>query len=255
MTETLCKLSETEVIKNIISENLPYAETDFGKMIRSNIGLLFLKSHKVDTAKYLPLLGAAELIHLSSLLHDDVIDNDDIRRGKPSIRSEYNNKTSVLYGDLILSNALRLILSYNSAELSELFNATLNNMCRGELMQYAKTCSIPSTEEYIEKSRLKTASLFEFITEGINVISEKKLHFPLEFGTNFGIGFQIKNDLDNILKNKTDIRNGIYTAPVIFSGGVELTNIGIEKTRCLIDNYRGRCMSFLSEFEDSIYKE
>lgn len=255
MTGTLCELSEAETIKNIIRDNLPYVETDFGKMIRSKIGLLFLKSNNIDAEEYLPLLSATELIHLSSLLHDDVIDNDELRRGKQSIRSEYNNKTSVIFGDIILSNALNLILSYGSTELVTLFNKTLNSMCRGEIMQYAKTNSIPSVEEYIEKSRLKTASLFEFITEGINIISENRLHLPPEFGTNFGIGFQIKNDLDNVLENKTDIKNGIYTAPVIFSGSQEITNSGIEKTRCLIDNYSKRCLQILSEFEDNIYKE
>ena len=253
MLKVLEKTSEIEIIKDVIAKNLPYMETDFGKMIRAKIGVLFLKAKNQDTMRFLPFLSAIELIHTSSLLHDDVIDNENFRREKANIKTKHGNKTSVLYGDMVLSNALKLISDYNSTELIKSFNSTLNNMCRGEILQQTSLGIIPTMDEYIEKSRLKTASLFEFILDGINIISENRLILPVEFGTYFGIAFQIKNDLDNVCNTKSDIKNGIYTAPVIYSQNMEDLDSGIEKTLGLIDNYRERCIKQLSEYEDNIY--
>lgn len=246
--------TELDKIKNIIKENLPFSDSDLGKMIRSKLGIAAIKIFKSDIIPYVNFLACIELIHNASLLHDDVIDNENERRGKENLKSIYDNKTSILYGDITLSNALKLLTTYNNLELISHFNKTISKMCEGELLQKKQIGTIPPLEKYIEKCRLKTASLFEFLFIGLNIISANKISLT-NFGEDFGIAFQIKNDLDDIKNNNSDISNGIYTAPVIYSEGTNITNLALEKTKCLIDNYRSKCIISLSKFEDNEYKK
>lgn len=247
--------TELNKIKSIITQNLPFVESDFGKMIRSKIGVAIIKSYNLEPTLYLDFLACIELIHNASLLHDDVIDDETTRRGRENIKTKHNNKTSILYGDLILTNALELLSTYENINIIKHFNQTVSNMCKGELLQNNQLYTIPTFEKYIEKSKLKTASLFEFLIIGLHIISHNKISLKTEFGTNFGIAFQIKNDLDNIKENNSDILNGIYTAPVIYSNSIDITSEALEKTQCLIDNYRSKCITNLSEIEDNEYKK
>lgn len=249
--------TELNTIKELIKQNLPYNFEDYGKLIRSKIGILFLKSYGINISdSYLKLLCAVELIHNASLLHDDVIDNDTIRRNAPTIKSDLGNKLSILYGDIVLSNALTMLSELQSIELIKLFNKTVTDMCRGEIIQNSLIGKIPTETEYIEKTELKTASLFRFLITSISLLSKNQI--PIEtadFGKYYGIGFQIKNDLDNILTTRSDIKEGIYTAPVIYSGGLDIKEDAIEKTAGLIDNYSMKAINVLDVIEESIYKE
>lgn len=244
-------------IKDTVKNNIPFEIQSTGKFIRSNIGLLFLKALDIELEeKYINFLSAIELIHNASLLHDDVIDNETQRRGEPAVNVICGNKTAILYGNLILTNAIDLILKLESDKILKLINKTIKDMCNGELIQIAQNNKLPAIEEYIEKTYLKTAVLFECMLEGITVLSKKEIQIT-EFGKNYGIAFQIKNDLDDYKKginNSSDIKNKIYTAPTIYAADIKYHPEAIEKTAGLIDNYSKRAINALSGIRESEYK-
>ncbi len=246
--------NEISEIKKTLQLNFPYKQDDFGKMFRSKMGVLLLKSISLPiTEEHLQFLTVIELIHNASLLHDDIIDNQHIRRGKASL---FDPKTALLYGNMLTVKGYELLLKIGSIELMSLINKTINDMCKGELLQQTQLYKIPTMEEYIKKTTLKTARLFQAVYKGINILSGGIIDNKFDsFFENFGIGYQIKNDLDNILKDKSDIKNGVYTAPVIYSGSTEITNDSLEKTLSLIDNYRGEGVNVLSGMNDNIYNE
>ncbi|MCD8378600.1 MAG: polyprenyl synthetase family protein [Candidatus Gastranaerophilales bacterium] len=244
---------ELEIIKErICRTDIPAVS---GKMIRSKIGLLIIKSLGIEpTQDYINLFCAIELIHNASLLHDDVIDEETERRGQISLNRQLGNKNAILYGNLLVADAFDYLLKINSINLTSIITQAIKNMCEGELLQKSHAYKIPGLKDYIEKTRLKTSSLFTALTKGIIEISQKEnIDYLNEFAENFGIAFQITNDLKN--GTKSDIANGIYTAPVIYSGSVTITNTAIEKTGSLIDNYTQKAEKALESLRDSDYKK
>jgi len=241
-----------EEIISYIHSICPFKLNNHGKMIRSEIGLLILNSIGYEIKKDdLKFLSVIELIHTSSLLHDDVIDGCEIRRN-----SSLNNKLAVLYGDIILININEILNEFNNSELIKLFNKTVKTMCEGEISQIKSESEIPSIEDYIKKTQMKTSSLFEFMVKGLFIIREENIIQELvSFAKNYGTAFQLKNDFVDVMTSKSDIKNGIYTASVIFSGGINITEDSIEKTKGLIDNYINEALKCLDVLEESSYKK
>ncbi|MBR3888964.1 polyprenyl synthetase family protein [bacterium] len=255
----MLNFTEIENVRAIIQENLPCELNDFGKMIRSKIGLYFFKSLGVEiTKECLEFLAVVELVHNASLFHDDVIDNELIRREQPTFSSSRGDKVSILYGNLALSNALSILLKFENVEFISALNNCVKKMCFGELLQQKSLNKIPTINEYIEKTRLKTSSLFQFLMKGVSVLSNTNYIEKFEsFGDNFGVGFQIANDLADYLKgveNSSDIKNGIYTAPIIYAQSVKFDKLAIDKTKDLIDNYLKRAKGVLDLLGDNEYK-
>ena len=203
------------------------------------------------------------MIHNASLIHDDIIDNSDFRRGIKSLSSEFGNKLGVICGDYLLSLAMEEILNLDCNYITKNIVKTLKQMCLGEINQNFDRFKIGTIEEYIEKIKQKTAYLFETALECCAFISNKDYNIEKikYFGQNFGIAFQIKDDLLNILKNEdlkpvqSDIAQGIYTAPVIFAGNIENLEIGVEKTKDLLNNYIKNLLYQLKDIDNNIYKK
>ena len=193
------------------------------KRIRPALAFLFLRAKGLEvTEKHLALQTAIELAHTASLIHDDVVDMSEERRGAKSFNRRFDNKTAVLTGDFVLSVALKKIV--DTPALVEKFLETFSQMVQGEINQCFNNFHIPTLDEYIQKSIQKTAGLFSLALDGL----------AEDFGLNFGLAFQIKNDLKDI---DEDIKNGIYTAPVIFSNSENISLYGIEKTKELINHH------------------
>lgn len=224
------------------------------KHIRPLISFLYLKALGIviDETQIL-YQSAIELVHNASLIHDDVIDESEKRRGVETLNSKFGNKLAVISGDYLLSLALDKVLKIGSVELVKMFSDTLAVMSMGEINQYFSKFKIPTIEEYLEKSRQKTAKLFETALCGSLLIANSKEN-GLEFAKNFGIAFQIRDDLINCKTSKTDINDGIYTAPVVFSGNKDNIEIGIEKTEILLNNYIENALKNIMHFEDNKYK-
>lgn len=234
------------------------------KRIRPVICILCYKAFDKNlTPAHYDLLSAIELIHSASLIHDDIIDESIYRRGQKTISSEFNNKLGVITGDYILSIAMEKIINLNNIKILEKFVQTIKNMCIGEINQNFDRFKIGTIENYIEKSKNKTAYLFEssllsmFMLDNIN-FDYKKIS---EFGLNFGIAFQIWDDLKNLTSydelkpNKNDIEEGIYNAAIIYAGSAEDYEAGIEKHFNLLNNYVNKAKENLNYLPENIYKQ
>lgn len=264
---------------NLLSEDINNFLFSKSKKIRSKI--IFLSANALEYKKHNEityLAGATELIHNATLLHDDVIDNSNVRRGKKSLNAQFGNHTSILAGDLLLAFAMNMLRECNNIDVFSAFANSLKLICEGEINQQFNKNKILSIEEYIEKSEHKTAELFKAPLFSLCLIENHPEYMQniTDFAKNYGIAFQIKDDLLNIIDTDPlkpalcDIYNGIYTAPVIFFN--EITNIQkfsknelisniknnsecIEKTKQLINKYTDRAINSLEFLPKSKYKQ
>lgn len=166
-----------------------------------------------------------ELLHTATLVHDDVVDDSNMRRGFFSINALWKNKIAVIVGDYLLSRGLLLSIDNDDFDLLKIVSEAVREMSEGELLQMAKARSLDITEElYYEVIRQKTASLIASCCavgaasgqEDKEVISRMK-----EFGLNVGMAFQIKDDLFDYGTNEIgkplgiDIKEKKMTLPLI----------------------------------------
>ncbi|PIP76662.1 MAG: polyprenyl synthetase [Ignavibacteria bacterium CG22_combo_CG10-13_8_21_14_all_37_15] len=170
-----------------------------GKKIRPLLVLLSSKiSGEINERTY---RGAVlvELLHTATLVHDDVVDNADKRRGFPSINAIWKNKIAVLMGDYLLSRGLMIAVEGNDFDFLKIMTGTVKRMSEGELLQIQKTRKLDINEEtYFKIIADKTASLFETCCEiGARSSSENPgFHIAMrKYGENLGIAFQIKDDI------------------------------------------------------------
>ena len=234
------------------------------KHIRPLLSFLYLKACSGEiTETQLKYQTAIELVHNASLIHDDIIDESLLRRNVETLNSKFDNHLAVIAGDYLLARALKSVIEIGQIELVELFRETLETMTKGEIGQYFDKYNIPVIGEYIKKSEQKTAKLFQAAITGAMILNNQnetlleKDDFSKvkDFAKNFGIAFQIRDDLINCKTTKSDIKEGVYTAPVIFSGGIEITDCGLEKTVDLLNNYLNAAKEALSNLPENIYKQ
>lgn len=247
------------------------------KRLRPLLGFLFLRCLYGELNKaQRDILLAVELIHNATLIHDDVIDKAEKRRNQKTLNAKFDNNLAVIAGDFLLSIAMEKVIDSNSVEVIKICTSALKSTCIGEIEQYFGKFKIISIDDYIKKSKQKTALLFQIGLLGGLILSDKNnkkiKKIATEFTENFGIAFQIRDDLINILNSDSlsnnDLTNGIYTAPIIFaykenSRVLKEKNIlkvikdtkGIEKTKDLMDNYFNQAITAIAPLEDNIYKQ
>ncbi len=225
------------------------------KHIRAAISFLYLKAIGIKiNEEQISLQVAIELAHNASLIHDDIIDESSSRRNIPTLNKQFGNKLAVISGDYLLSLALKRICKINNPNLTHMFAQTLDDMCQGEIFQFFNKYKFPTLEQYIQKSEQKTAKLFETAICGALLIGKSDID-ATKFAKNFGIIFQLRDDLINIKTSKTDLQDGIYTAPIIFSNNTKDLKFGIEKTVTLLNNYVEETIKLLENIENNKYKE
>jgi len=197
-----------------------------GKQIRPILVLLFAKmfSNKVSQKSY-RAATLVELIHTASLIHDDVVDESNIRRNFLSINAQWKNKVSVLVGDFFLSKALLISTENKDYDLLNEVSLTVKEISEGELLQIQKSRDFNlKEEEYINLISKKTASLFSCCC-AVGAISSNytDLDDIKQFGNYLGIIFQIKDDLFDFTTNKigkptkSDLKTQKITLPLIHS--------------------------------------
>ena len=144
------------------------------------------------------LAACVELIHAATLMHDDVIDNGQIRRGKKTLNNIWGNQSSILVGDYLLSRCFEMMVEDGNLEILKLLSSTSAEISQGEVLQLQHKGEIDMLEEtYFKIISSKTASLFAAATRVGSVIAEKenKIKDALEFyGKNLGLTFQIADD-------------------------------------------------------------
>ena len=233
------------------------------KRIRPFLAIIYMKACGYElTEEQLELLTTIELVHNASLIHDDIIDESKFRRGHKTISENFDNKLGVISGDYILSVAMEKIADLGSIEILRKFSDTLKQMCIGEINQNFDRFKIGTIEDYIEKSKNKTAYLFETALICTALLCKDKLDLKKisDFALNVGIAFQIRDDLMNFTKNEpskpfnNDVADGIYTAPIIYAGSVEGYRSGIEKTKTLLNNYVNSAISDIELLPNNEFK-
>lgn len=179
------------------------------------------------------LAEIAELIHVASLLHDDVIDDAQTRRGVVSVNSIMGNKTAILAGDFLLARASVTLAALRNPECVELMSQVLEHLVSGEIMQMTATDEqLLDLEHYLAKTYCKTASLMANSARCIAILSgagPQVCDMAWSYGRHLGIAFQVVDDLLDLTASSSvlgkpalnDLTSGLATAPVLFAAQEE----------------------------------
>lgn len=212
-----------------ISQIIQYLLESKGKMIRPRLVYLSASIYPHDAEMVRDLAVVIELIHMASLVHDDIIDNASIRRGRESINSRWGNHASVLTGDYFFATAFNLINQHGKQDITDNISKSIQIMCAGEIKQMALAFNSDiSEEEYLEKTFGKTACLFASSCKTGALASsmpENEVRSLEEFGLCLGYAYQILDDLldflsDSMILGKpaaNDLLEGNITLPVIYA--------------------------------------
>ncbi|MDF7663526.1 polyprenyl synthetase family protein [Bifidobacterium sp. ESL0763] len=206
-----------------------------GKMIRASLVLIFSYGlgARPEPASETIVTGAAaiEMLHLATLVHDDVLDDAPIRRNKPTVHTLRGNKAAIYLGDLLLSRYMEIMAGIAPSTGFIAYHAhTVNEIVAGDLLQEsARHDTAITRERYRRAISGKTAALFRLAcTTGLELSgidpSSPLISLARDFGENLGVAFQIVDDIEDFnVAHDTgkpkleDIRDGIYTLPVILA--------------------------------------
>jgi octaprenyl-diphosphate synthase len=303
-------------IKDVVKEDMKNFEKKFRDSMKSKVMLLdkimsyivkrngkqmrpmfvFLSAHLAGEVNDSTQRGAAliELLHTATLVHDDVVDDSDYRRGMFSINALWKNKIAVLVGDYLLSKGLLLSINHGDFHLLKIVSNAVREMSEGELLQIEKARNLNITEDiYFDIIRQKTASLIASCC-AVGVASTGADETTVEraklFGEKIGMAFQVKDDLFDYETSEMigkpvgiDIKERKMTLPLIYAlnkaSWLEKKRVmfiiknqthksakvrevlqfvresgGIEYTRTVMEKLREEAYGFLDEFKDSDYK-
>ncbi|MEM8797517.1 MAG: polyprenyl synthetase family protein [Pseudomonadota bacterium] len=200
-----------------------------GKRLRPMLTIAAAQMSGYEGDGHIKLAASVEFMHTATLLHDDVVDESDMRRGKPAARMLWGNQASVLVGDYLLGQAFRMMVEVGSMEALDILSTASTIIAEGEVLQLSAAKDTATTEdEYLAVIRSKTAALFSAAAEVGPVIAGKGKQERAAFrsyGTNLGLAFQLIDDaLDYGGNSKTlgkevgdDFREGKITLPVVLA--------------------------------------
>jgi geranylgeranyl pyrophosphate synthase len=170
-----------------------------GKLMRPGLALLSGRFGQYDLGRLVPLAASVELLHTATLVHDDVIDNANTRRGRPTVNSAFQNSTTVMLGDFLFAHAADQVVRTDELRVVKLFSQTLMIMAKGEIRQdMAAYDSRQTIRDYLARIGGKTASLFSTACEGGAIVAgepEPYVEALRDYGYNFGMAFQVVDDI------------------------------------------------------------
>ena len=211
--------------------------------------------------------AAMELIHLASLIHDDVVDGAELRRNLPTINAEMGSSVSIIFGDWIYAKALNLIGAVGSADLFRCICASIEAMCQGELHQVVQRHHWDlSEQEAIDIARKKTGALFQAscgagaILAGSHAILQEHLK---DYGLQLGIGYQLADDYRDIACDLQslgkhpgqDAKAGDVTLPLLHWQRAGGRREALEVTERQARHYLSEARGELTGLPDSIYRD
>ena len=212
----------------LLASVLSHIKKRTGKQMRPILILLLAKNYgKISNVTLRSAVGL-ELLHTASLVHDDVVDDSEERRGQKSVNAEYNNKVAVLVGDYLLSTALLNVSLTNNHLIVQNLAELGRTLARGEILQLSNISNQDISEDvYYQVIKQKTAALFESCCAIAALscdVSEEQISMAKKFGQELGIIFQIKDDIfdyydsDEIGKpTGNDMAEGKLTLPAIYA--------------------------------------
>ena len=206
-----------------LSEQMNYAVLSLGKRLRPILTLLSSLSVGGNLDQTVNLAMGFELMHAASLVHDDVLDNDNVRRGEPALYKKWSVGEAILVGDALLSLALNLVSDYDRVIL-KVFAETGMKIAEGEHSDFMIS-HIFSEDEYLKRIKRKSAALFQASTKCGAIAgngSEKEIIALANFGEDFGNAFQIRDDILDLTDEfafegqiPSDLKQRRLTLPII----------------------------------------
>jgi octaprenyl-diphosphate synthase len=198
-----------------------------GKRLRPLLCLLIAKMFDYKGDRHIPLSVVVEFIHTASLLHDDVVDSSDFRRGNPSANGVWGNQASVLVGDYLFSRSFQMLVQDNDMSMLKLMSDVTNALAEGEVLQLSRTFHLEMNEaECLEVIERKTAVLFSAAAKvGAHVTEQPQeiIDNMAEYGMCLGVAFQLMDDALDYLSDEEaagkpvghDLEEGKITLPLI----------------------------------------
>ena len=199
------------------------------KRIRPLLVIIIGKMLRIPNKKIYQLALIIEFIHTATLLHDDVVDISEKRRGKKSANKIWGNEASVLVGDYLYSRSFQMMVKLGDKKIFSILADATNQIAKGEVMQLMNVGKLNTTlDQYMKVINYKTATLFEASTRSSAILAkknEKNINKFGDYGKHLGLAFQISDDiLDFTAKNSNqigknigdDLEGGKITLPVIY---------------------------------------
>ncbi|XP_046410678.1 all trans-polyprenyl-diphosphate synthase PDSS1 isoform X1 [Neodiprion pinetum] len=228
-----------ELVRNTSQEELKTIATYYfdgqGKALRPMVAILMARAinyHKERSdllASQRQVAMIAEMIHSASLIHDDVIDQSDFRRGKPSVNVLWNHKKVTMAGDFILAIASMMIARLRNDDVTLTLSQVVTDLVQGEFMQLgSKETENERFAHYLTKTYRKTASLIANSAKAVAMLAGADDHLAdvaFQYGRNVGLAFQLVDDLLDFVSSSAamgkptaaDLKLGLATAPVLFA--------------------------------------
>lgn len=229
----------TENLKNLVGARHPilYAAAEHlfgagGKRIRPAIVLLISRATLLDqdiTPRHRRLAEITEMIHTASLVHDDVVDESEVRRNVPTVNSLFNNRVAVLAGDFLFGQSAWYLANLDNLEVVKLLSEVIKDMAEGEIQQGLNRFDTTTTiEKYLDKTYKKTASLIANSAKSAGLlsgVSDAMAENLYSYGRHIGLAFQIVDDILDFTGSTealgkpagSDLISGNLTIPVLYA--------------------------------------
>lgn len=215
--------------EDLISEISKHLVKAGGKRLRPALYLVCARTNCTDLKEIMPMALAIELIHMATLVHDDVIDNASTRRGRPTANVCWGNHPSVLTGDYLFAKAFSIIAAHVDTRMLKILTDVICTLCEGEIIQDKETFNPDQVEDqYLVRIAKKTA---DFIAASCELgaraagLAENDVEALRKYGYSIGMAFQITDDILDVTASSeqigkpvgNDLRQGIVTLPVIYA--------------------------------------
>ena len=213
----------------LINQLSHYIVNSGGKRLRPLLALLAAKMFGYQGDTHYLLAAIIEFIHTATLLHDDVVDESDLRRGNETANALFGNAASVLVGDFLYSRAFEMMVDVDDMRVMQILATTTNVIAEGEVMQLMNVHDADTTEQkYLEVIYCKTARLFEAATQLGAILcdrEEKEIQAMAAYGRYLGTAFQLIDDVMDYSSNSEqmgknvgdDLAEGKPTLPLIYA--------------------------------------
>ncbi|ADQ14334.1 Polyprenyl synthetase [Halanaerobium hydrogeniformans] len=220
-------IEKTTTHREIINSAIVDLIDGGGKKLRPFLMFLAASFGDYDKKELLDLGSSIEILHMASLLHDDIIDDADLRRGKVTAQKRFGKNEAVFIGDFLISRTFDILFEYLDKETLIKMNKNLRLICEGEIEQAEKKYDFNiSIRDYYRRIRHKTALLFaisSYLGAYVSGIRGKKLNILYKLGLEIGMAFQIQDDILDFngeqaktgKKIAKDLEEGVITLPVI----------------------------------------
>lgn len=254
-----------------------------GKLLRALFVLIGGSFSSLNKEKLKNTAAAVELLHLATLVHDDIVDDSNIRRGNVTLHKSFAIKTALFTGDYLYAESYVIFSQNTSPQSLKAVSETIKTICSGEINQFFSSYSYRgSVKDYLKRINGKCASLFSLslsigaLQDSNNIILARKLK---RIGHYIGMAFQIIDDILDITSPEevlgkpsgSDLRQGIYTLPVLYeikNGNTVLSNLidegnideallllrqckGLEKARNLAEKYTYKSLRLIEELPNT----